>query len=70
MTNITERVVRAWAGMDGKADLFDADEYYEGYMSDAEYLIERSGIRKLLEALSQPGQHPENMRRVAEEFLG
>jgi len=40
--DITEAVARAWASMDGKP--FDDPEYNQGYMADAEALLERSGL--------------------------
>ena len=54
---VVERVARAWASMDGKADLFDKGKanprwdleegpgHYAGYIADAEALIERANLR-------------------------
>lgn len=76
--DIVERVARAWASIDGKAGRFDSgkindhDGYYEGYMSEAKELMKRSGLDEMvraLEVISEPGWHPENMRRIASEAL-
>lgn len=49
-----ERVARAWASMDGKADRFDAckadplldatEGHYQGYIADAEELLHRADL--------------------------
>lgn len=45
---ITEAVARAWASMDGKP--FDDPEYRDGYIADAEELLERLGLAARLAA--------------------
>lgn len=54
--DLRHRVARAWAGMDGKGAAFDAcrsdpareetEGYYEGYLADADTLIERAQIKE------------------------
>jgi len=59
-----ERIARAWASIDGKADVFDRERRvkglsvhpdtgtYEGYMAEARELMKRSGIMSALEAVA------------------
>lgn len=58
--DLIERVARAWASIDGKAETFDREKAivypnwegdsgtYEGYMTEAEELLKRSGLAALL----------------------
>lgn len=58
--DLIERVARAWASIDGKAETFDREKAivypnwegdsgtYEGYMTEAEELLKRSGLTTLL----------------------
>ena len=48
-TTTTEAVARAWASIDGKP--FDDLEYTDGYLSDAEELLRRSGAAAEIAAL-------------------
>ncbi|MEP3668988.1 MAG: hypothetical protein ABJN42_19870 [Roseibium sp.] len=58
MSMVQERVARAWAEIDGRADRFDAcksdpeiediEGRYEGYMAEAEALLKNSGLKDIL----------------------
>ena len=68
-----ERMARAWASIDGKADKFelckrdraaeDKMGHYLGYLSDAEELAKRSGILSILADY-------ERMREALEKIAG
>lgn len=55
---IIEAVARAWAGIDGKGDAFEAcrkdpaleevQGHFLGYLAEAEELLERSGLEDIL----------------------
>ena len=58
--DLVERVARAWASIDGKADLFDNDDgrdptlgYRDGYIFEAEELLARSGLADLITAQAE-----------------
>ena len=64
---IVEKVARAWASIDGKADDFDkckadpdldmAQGYYMGYMEEAKELMKRSDLEAMLKVVSKVITH-------------
>ena len=71
---IAEAVARAWASMDGRP--FDDPEYGQGYMADAEALLDRSGLsarlataeaeRDALKAAKWDVQHTDTMNDLVQ----
>lgn len=78
---LIEQVARAWASIDGKAELFDsekeADGYgtgvYMGYVAEADELLKRSGLAtaladsdaKIAELREHSHQRAEDLRTLA-----
>lgn len=60
---IVEKVARAWASIDGKAEQFDKGKadpeydmihgHYMGYIEEAKELLKRSDIEKMLKVVSK-----------------
>lgn len=65
LEELTGKVARAWASIDGKAELFDKENgctrygtgTYVGYMADAEELLRRSGLSDAFKAMEAERDH-------------
>jgi len=72
-----ERMARAWASIDGKADKFelckrdraaeDKMGHYLGYLSDAEELAKRSGILSILADYERMREALERVKMITQD---
>ncbi len=80
---LREDVARAWASIDGKVEQFDLEKNnpnlayddpsyvgsYEGYLTEADELLKRSGVGALVASLRSKLEEAEGALKAAREFI-